>query len=48
METQVRDPVKIAIVGLGRDSWSIHVEVVRNRADFRIVDLADPNEELRP
>jgi predicted dehydrogenase len=47
MESQVKDPVTIAMVGLGRAGWSIHVEAVRNRADFKIVDVADPNEERR-
>ena len=47
MESQEKDPVAIAIVGLGRAGWSIHVEAVRDRADFRIVDVADLNEERR-
>jgi scyllo-inositol 2-dehydrogenase (NADP+) len=47
MNSQVKDPIAIAIVGLGRAGWSIHVEAVRNRTDFRIVDIADPNDDRR-
>jgi scyllo-inositol 2-dehydrogenase (NADP+) len=47
MNSQVKDPIAIAMVGLGRAGWSIHVEAVRNRTDFRIVDVADPNDDRR-
>lgn len=41
------EPIRIAVVGLGRAGWNIHVKAVRDREDFRIVDLADPDEERR-
>ncbi|MEZ5278532.1 MAG: Gfo/Idh/MocA family oxidoreductase [Opitutaceae bacterium] len=47
MDTPSLNPVKVAIVGLGRAGWSIHVEALKDRADFRIIDVADPNEERR-
>ena len=47
MNSQVKDPIAIAIVGLGRAGWSIHVEAVRNRTNFQIVDVADPNDDRR-
>jgi len=47
MNAERKDPVKVAIIGLGRAGWSIHVDALRGRDDFRIVDVADPNEDRR-
>jgi predicted dehydrogenase len=35
-------PLRYAVVGLGRAGWSIHVEALRGRSDARIVAVADP------
>ena len=34
-------PVKIAVAGLGRAGWDIHVRALRGRQDFAIVDVID-------
>jgi predicted dehydrogenase len=41
------DPVRYAVVGLGRAGWSIHVEGLRSRPDARIVAVVDPLEARR-
>ena len=47
MEIKSLNPIKVGIVGLGRAGWSLHVEALRGREDFRIVDVADPNGDRR-
>jgi len=39
--------IPVAIVGLGRAGWSIHVAELQTRRDFRIVDVADPDATRR-
>jgi len=41
------DPIRIAVVGLGRSGYSIHVARLRNDARFRIVAVTDWLEERR-
>ena len=41
------DPIRYAVVGLGRAGWNIHISQLRGRADARIVAVADPVEERR-
>jgi len=40
-----KTPIKTAIVGLGRAGYNIHVSQFRNRDDYRIVAVADLNDE---
>lgn len=47
MTEEKKDAIKVAVIGLGRAGWSIHVEALKDRDDFRIVDVADPNEERK-
>ena len=47
MDIKSLHPIKVGIVGLGRAGWSLHVEALRGREDFRIVDVADPNGDRR-
>lgn len=42
-----QDPVRFAVVGLGRAGWNIHVAGLRDRADAKIVAVVDPVEERR-
>ncbi len=44
---KVSDPVRLAIVGLGRAGWNIHANRIRGHAEFRIVDVADVDAERR-
>jgi predicted dehydrogenase len=48
-ESSVSDiePIRYGIVGLGRSGWDIHVAALRDRADARIVAVADPLAEYR-
>jgi predicted dehydrogenase len=39
------DPVRYAVVGLGRAGWGIHVHQLRGRPDAKIVAVADPSQE---
>jgi scyllo-inositol 2-dehydrogenase (NADP+) len=41
------NPVRYAVVGLGRAGWNIHVEQLRPRTDAKIVAVVDPVEERR-
>ncbi len=41
------EPIRYAIVGLGRAGWAIHVHQLRGRADSKIVAVVDPLEERR-
>jgi predicted dehydrogenase len=43
----MNDPIRYAIVGLGRSGWDIHVKALRGRADARIVAVVDPIEDRR-
>ena len=39
----MESPIRTAVVGLGRAGWDIHVAQLRQRPDFKIVDVADPD-----
>ena len=41
------EPIRYGIVALGRAGWDIHIRELRNRADAKIVAVADPMEERR-
>lgn len=41
------EPIKAGVVGLGRAGWGIHIRQMRERDDFKVVAVADPNEERR-
>src|SRR5437667_5794902 len=41
------DPIRYAVVGLGRAGWDIHIHQLRGRADARIVAVIDPVEQRR-
>ena len=41
------EPIKYAIVGLGRAGWSIHAEALKDRPDARILAVVDPSSERR-
>jgi scyllo-inositol 2-dehydrogenase (NADP+) len=41
------NPVRYAVVGLGRAGWNIHVHQLRGREDARIVAVVDPVQERR-
>jgi scyllo-inositol 2-dehydrogenase (NADP+) len=41
------NPILTAVVGLGRAGWGIHVKNIRERNDFKIVDVADPDPKRR-
>jgi predicted dehydrogenase len=34
-------PVRMAVVGLGRAGWDIHVRAIRGRKDFQLVEVVD-------
>jgi len=34
-------PIKMAVVGLGRAGWDIHVRAIRGRKDFQLVEVVD-------
>lgn len=38
-------PIRAAVVGLGRAGWNIHVRAMMNRDDFQVVAVADPSKE---
>ncbi len=40
-------PIRTAVVGLGRAGWSIHVEGLKDRPDYKIVACIDPQPERR-
>src|SRR6185295_17170388 len=40
-------PIRTAIAGLGRAGWSIHVNGLKDRSDFKIVACIDPEPERR-
>ncbi|MCC7191861.1 MAG: Gfo/Idh/MocA family oxidoreductase [Phycisphaeraceae bacterium] len=41
------EPIRYAVVGLGRAGWDIHVKSLRDRADAKIVAVVDPVQERR-
>jgi scyllo-inositol 2-dehydrogenase (NADP+) len=43
----INDPIRYAIVGLGRAGWDIHARQLRARADSKIVAVADPMPQRR-
>ncbi len=43
----MKKPITVAVVGLGRAGWSIHINKIRDREAFRVIDVADPNSERR-
>src|SRR5947208_2200752 len=45
--SNVTEPVRYAVIGLGRAGWDIHVSQLRGRPDARIVAVADPIAERR-
>jgi scyllo-inositol 2-dehydrogenase (NADP+) len=42
-----QDPIRYAVVGLGRAGWDIHVKQLRGRPDAKIVAVVDPVAERR-
>jgi predicted dehydrogenase len=42
-----QDPIRYAVVGLGRAGWNIHVHQLRGRPDAKIVAVVDPLQERR-
>ncbi len=38
-------PIRAAVIGLGRAGWNIHVRAMRDREDFQVIAVADPNKE---
>ena len=47
MSETTQDPVRYAIIGLGRAGWNIHVKALRDRPDAKIVAVVDPVAERR-
>lgn len=43
----MKKPITVAVVGLGRAGWSIHINKIKDRDDFRVVDVADPDSGRR-
>jgi len=43
----VERPITVGIIGLGRAGWAIHVRRIREREDFKVVAVADPDAERR-
>ena len=43
----MHEPLRYAIVGLGRAGWSIHAEALKARQDAQVVAVADPSAERR-
>ncbi|MGH7214644.1 MAG: Gfo/Idh/MocA family protein, partial [Tepidisphaeraceae bacterium] len=39
--------LRFGVVGLGRAGWDIHVSALRDRADVKVVAVADPVPERR-
>ena len=38
------NPIKVAVLALGRSGWNIHVAVMRDDPHFRIVSVLDPDD----
>lgn len=43
----MKKTIPISVVGLGRAGWNIHVNQLRERPDFKIVDVVDPEATRR-
>src|SRR5215207_8893810 len=41
------EPLRYAVIGLGRAGWNIHVDQLRGRPDARITAVADPVQDRR-
>ena len=41
------EPIRTAVIGLGRAGWNIHVSGLKDRADYKIVACVDPEAERR-
>lgn len=41
MAAKRRGPISMAVVGLGRAGWDIHVDAIRGRKDFRLTEAVD-------
>ena len=41
MASKKRNPIRMAVVGLGRAGWDIHIAAIRNRKDFILTDVVD-------
>jgi predicted dehydrogenase len=44
MAARQSGPIKMAVVGLGRAGWDIHVRAIRGRKDFRLTEVVDLEE----
>jgi phthalate 4,5-cis-dihydrodiol dehydrogenase len=40
-------PITAAVLGLGRSGWNIHIRGIRDRKDYKVLDVADPIKERR-
>lgn len=40
-------PITVAVAGLGRAGWDIHVKAIRDRKEFRITAVCDPEADRR-
>lgn len=43
----MKPPIRVAVVGLGRAGWDIHVSALRGRSEFAIAACVDPVAERR-
>ena len=41
MPSKKRNPIRMAVVGLGRAGWDIHISAIRGRKDFTLTDVVD-------
>lgn len=41
MASKTRTPIRMAVVGLGRAGWDIHIRAIRGRKDFVLTDVVD-------
>jgi predicted dehydrogenase len=42
-----KGPITVGVIGLGRAGWDIHVRRIRDRKDFKVVAVAEPDPERR-
>src|SRR5437016_3722835 len=45
--SQASEPIRYAVVGLGRAGWDIHISQLRGRGDAKVVAVVDPIAERR-
>jgi scyllo-inositol 2-dehydrogenase (NADP+) len=38
----MKSPIPVAVVGLGRAGWDIHIKQMTPRSEFKVVDVVDP------